>query len=234
MLSTIEQRNDLRSAGGGQLLTVNRVGNRLVGGQVPEVHGRQRVAVDLQLLAAALGQYRMERHRVIAIRLAKQERATAGFGTLEHMVHRLDHRMAGAEVGAQGVMAAGGGLPGAQVGVDVGAAKGVDRLLGVADQEQAAVEMVFLDAVDAVKDAVLHRVGVLEFIDQGHRELLADHTGQTLAPVCLEGGVEADQHVVKPHLGAATFLFLETFADPAGSVLQHRRVGRWQGVEAGF
>ena len=183
LLPSVEQFNNLRGAGSGKLLAINHIGNRLIGGQVPERHRRQRLAIDLQLLLAPLGQHRLERHRVFAIRPAEQERAAAFFGTLEHMVHRLDHRMAGAEVGAQGVVTTSGGLAGAQVRVDIRATERVDRLLGVADQEQATVEVVFFDAVDAVEDAVLHRVGVLELIDQGDRKLLADHTGKTLATV---------------------------------------------------
>ena len=52
---------------------------------------------------------------------------------------------------------------GLQVGDDVGAAERVDRLLGVADQHQRGV------AVEgAAQDRPLHRVGVLELVDQHH------------------------------------------------------------------
>ena len=49
------------------------------------------------------------------------------------------------------------------IGRDVGAAETVDRLLGVTDQDQRAV------AVEgALQDLPLHRVGVLELVDQHH------------------------------------------------------------------
>ena len=51
-----------------------------------------------------------------------------------------------------------------EVGVDVGAAEGVDRLLGVTDEHERRV------AVEgAVEHAPLHRVGVLELVDQHDR-----------------------------------------------------------------
>ncbi|MCY1420650.1 hypothetical protein D9M71_362770 [compost metagenome] len=51
----------------------------------------------MQDFFAALGGHRHERNRVIAIRFPKEECAPSrlpGFGTLEHMVHRVDHAMA--------------------------------------------------------------------------------------------------------------------------------------------
>ena len=64
--------------------------------------------------------------------------------------------------------------------MDVGAAKAVDRLLRVADQQQAAGAVVVGEAVEPVEDARLQRRGVLEFIDQRHR-VLGQHAGpQTL------------------------------------------------------
>ncbi len=60
-----------------------------------------------------------------------------------------------------------GAIARGEVGEQVGAAEAVDRLLGVADQEQRA--MAILGAVDAVEDAELQRVGVLELVDQRHR-----------------------------------------------------------------
>jgi hypothetical protein len=45
--------------------------------------------------------------------------------------------MTGTEIGAQGVQSASGGLTRSKVGIDVGTAEGVNRLLRVADQKQA-------------------------------------------------------------------------------------------------
>ena len=69
----------------------------------------------------------------------------------------------GAIAGRQGADGAGGG-DGVEVGEDVGAAEAVDRLLGVADQHERRV------AVERVaQDGPLHRVGVLELVDQHDR-----------------------------------------------------------------
>ena len=59
---------------------------------------------------------------------------------------------------------AAGGLRRRQVGVDVAAAEGVDRLLGVADQDHRGVP-----GERPLQDLPLHRVGVLEFVDQHDR-----------------------------------------------------------------
>ena len=56
---------------------------------------------------------------------------------------------------------AGGGL---QVGVHVAAAEGVDGLLGIADEHESAGRL----AEGGPQDAPLHRVGVLELVDDGH------------------------------------------------------------------
>ena len=57
---------------------------------------------------------------------------------------------------------------GLQVRVDVGAAERVDRLLGVADEDQRRVL-----AEREPDDVPLHRVGVLELVDEHDAEALA-------------------------------------------------------------
>ena len=54
-------------------------------------------------------------------------------------------------------------VPGGQVGEDVRAAKAVDGLFGIADQEHRLAGV----GVDIAENRVLHRVGVLKFVDQG-------------------------------------------------------------------
>ena len=190
---------------------------------------------DPQRFLASLRLDGKEWHRVRAVFLAKQKRAASlfsGLGAFEYVIDRCHHAVAGAEVGAERMQAAGGGLTCAQVGIDVGTAKGIDRLLGVADQEQAGVRVIVFDAVNALEDAVLNRVGILEFVDQRDRELLADQRRQTLAAFRLQGGIQTLQHVVETHFRATTLLFFKTRAHPLGSVLQHRGIGRRQGIEA--
>jgi len=147
------------------------------------VQRRTRLAVDQQAFTAALGANLDERQRVV-VGFAEQERTLAllaAFGLHEDSVDRCNHRLAGAIVGVQAVQPAGSGAAGRQVGVDIGATEGVDRLLGVADHEQASVRVVLADAIDAFENAVLDRVGVLEFVDQRHRELLTDQRSQAFS-----------------------------------------------------
>jgi hypothetical protein len=87
-----------------------------------------------------------------------------------------------------------------------------------------------LICVDALEDAVLHRVGVLEFVDQRHRELLADQPGQALAGLAGQRVLQAQQHVVEAHFGAAALLHFEACRDPGGGVFQHAHPG-WRGLQ---
>ena len=50
----------------------------------------------------------------------------------------------------------------------------------------------------------------------------------------MQGGIEADQHVVEAHFGTAAFFVFEALADPASGVLQHGGIGEWQRIEGGF
>ena len=69
-----------------------------------------------------------------------------------------------AVVGLQGVTPGGRGVGGGlQIGVDVGTAKAVDGLLGVAHHQQRAA----LVGKGGFENGVLQGVGVLEFVNQG-------------------------------------------------------------------
>src|SRR5690606_18548958 len=107
--------------------------------------------------------YRQEGQRIDLI-LPEQEGATPmALGEGEDLVDGRHQPFGGAEVGLQVVVAAFGGGPRLEVGEDVRATEGVDGLLGVADQQDGAVVALLpADAVDALEDAVLQRVGVLE------------------------------------------------------------------------
>ena len=203
--------------------------------QTPDVEGRQRLATGLERVRAPVGVGREEGHR-IALGAAEQEGARATllcFGELEAAVGGPHHGVGRAEVAAQGVQPAGGGGAGGEVGVDVGAAEGVDGLLGVADEHQRSRRVVGLDPVDGVEDAVLDRVGVLELVDQRYRKLGADHLGQARAVGAGEGGVEAGEQVVEAHLGAARLLVGETGGDPLGRVAQDVEARVGEGREGG-
>ena len=88
----------------------------------------------------------------------------------------------------------------AAVGVDVAAAEAVNGLLGVADHHQAAALVAGGVAVEAVEDAVLLGVGVLEFVHQGDRPGLEQRIGQRRAGE--DGRMRAPDHFVERDLAA--------------------------------
>ena len=81
---------------------------------------------------------------------------------------------------------------GVEVADDVGAAEGVDRLLRVADQDERRV------AVEGgAQDVPLHRVGVLELVDEHHPVARPQPlAGGRARPRVGERGVQPGEHVV--------------------------------------
>ncbi len=73
-------------------------------------------------------------------------------------------------------------------------------------------------AVDAAEDAVLHRVGVLELVDQREGELRADVRGQRVAAFAAQCAVELQQQVVEAQFGTALLLGGEGAAQLGGGV----------------
>ena len=199
----------------------------ILGQQSPASECRHGSAVDEQGLLAPMCGHRHERHRVGTVLAKAESAAVVLFRLGEAEVDRIDHRRGGAVVGAQRIVAPGGGLAGAQVGVNVGPAESVDRLLGVANHEKALRGLVGFDAVNALENAVLQRIGVLELVDHRHRELLAYALGQSLAAIGLQGGIEALQKIVKTQLGAALFLQLQ------GTLHVHQGMAQQQRAQLG-
>lgn len=98
---------------------------------------------------------------------------------LEALVDESQDRGAGAEIGRDRQQAVGGlgakGVARLDIGADVGAAKAIDRLLGIADQEQRARPDVKARPVIGVVDGLtaqtpedlgLQGIGVLELVDE--------------------------------------------------------------------
>ncbi|MNB99143.1 hypothetical protein D3C75_464100 [compost metagenome] len=169
--------------------------------------------LDLQHIVAPIGLDGVERHRVALVFCGEPKRAARlGFSEPEAVVSRVDHRLGGAIVGPQCVMTASRGLARPEIGVDVRATEGIDRLFWVADHEQAAVIQVVGNAVNGFKDPVLNRIGVLEFIDQGDRVLLANGLSQTLTGRALQGLVKAIEQVVETDFGTPALFFIKTLA----------------------
>ena len=131
------------------------------------------------------------------------------------MVHRLDHGVGAAEVFIQGVVVACGGPAGFQIGKDVGATERIDGLLGVADHEPAGAGLPF---IKRGKNPVLGRVGILEFVDQCHRELVADDLGKPFAVAAFQGIVQTAEHVVEAHGGGLAADLIHAPVDPGGGM----------------
>jgi hypothetical protein len=74
-----------------------------------------------------------------------------------------------------------------KVGEDVGSPEAVDRLLRIAHEEHRKAR----PAIDAIEDGVLHRIGILEFVDergavtrsQRSHELFPAFTGQRIPKI---------------------------------------------------
>ncbi|MNQ58640.1 hypothetical protein D3C85_728520 [compost metagenome] len=114
-----------------------------------------------------------------------------GHGPVEQTVERSDQLRRGTMVGGQAVLAC-GFVAGLEVGGQVRAPEGVDGLLGIADETQVA--LVF---VDPPEHLVLHRIGVLELVDQRHRVLLAQGAGQVVAALAVERLLQFVEQVVE-------------------------------------
>ena len=107
LLARAEQFRHVRGAAFCHFGLVGGFGERLVGGQRPERHGGQRLALVNKLFISAFGVYRQKRQRVVAAFFAEQKRpGRVLIGVAEAVVHRIDHGAAGAVVGAQRHVAA--------------------------------------------------------------------------------------------------------------------------------
>ena len=130
--------------------------------------------------SSALGFHLYKRQQVFTVR-ALQLKCTSGILALrlnKAMVDRIDQGLRGSVVDGQSVVPPFGGLTRFQVAVNVGAPKAINRLLGVPNQQQGALRGVAGRLVNRIKNAVLNRGSVLEFINQGHRVLLCNALAQ--------------------------------------------------------
>ena len=84
-----------------------------------------------------------------------------------------------------------------QIGEHVRAPEAVDRLLGVADDEESPAGRAGAARVDRLEDPGLQPVGVLELVDQGDGVPGADSTGELGSAGPVERAVEFDQQGVE-------------------------------------
>jgi len=161
----------------------------VVGGwQVPNGQGGQRFALCIAkgygvATAIDLGEFNLSQGRMKGL-----------LDGAKHMVHRLHQGGRGAEIAVQAVQSVGVEFKGLgaslYVGAQVGPAKTVNGLLGVANHHQRMGVLHMARVVNAVQALVLPRVGVLEFIDHGHWVLIADCLCH-LTFIGIQSGVQA-------------------------------------------
>ena len=150
---------------------------------------------------------------VLVVRLDVEDgdARVAQLGAAAQLLQRVDQGRVAAPVG--GECPAGRSRAGRlQVGDDVAPAEGVDGLLGVTDQDQRRVA-----GEGAVEDVPLHRVGVLELVDQDHLPALA-HPLACRCVLVLECVGEPAEQVVVRQDAAAVLAPLHLVAHRLGEV----------------
>ncbi len=186
----------------------------LVARQLPDGQGRQRLSVAPQAEGVVAGR---GLDFGIVDRIAEDE----GIGAArEQRVDRAHQVRLRAPVGREAVTPGRRQAARLHVGKDVAAAKTVDRLFGVADQRQAGAAV---GRINALEDPVLHRVGILEFVDHRHRELAAQRRGELRAAVAVERVAQQRQLVLET----------ESRARPLGLGHAPRRVAPGVGDQPG-
>ena len=159
---------------------------------------------------------------VLVVRLDVEDGdpGVAQLGAAAQLLQRVDQGCVAAPVGGQ--RPAGRSRAGRlQVGDDVAPAEGIDRLLGVTDQDQRRVA-----GERPVEHVPLHRVGVLELVDQDHLPALA-HPFACRCVVVLERVGEPAEQVVVRQDAAAVLAPLHLGAHRLGEVdLGLRRASR--------
>ncbi len=180
----IEQAHDFGSGIFGQQFTGLGLVEALVRIflEQPELQRRRVCAGREQLFTASvLGLDRLERDGVADKRVV---------ATGKQAVDRCNHVAGRSVVGVQ-IIVIGGITPGLNIGIYIGAAKGVNRLLGIAYHQQSATWLWLwfgvrlglgagirillrqLRRVDAGENCKLQRIRILKFVDKRHREAFA-------------------------------------------------------------
>jgi hypothetical protein len=136
-------------------------------------------------------------------------------GALEQPVERGQQGRVAPEVGRQAPTVVGG--PGRlEVGAHVGAAEAVDGLLRVTDEHQRPARIARV-AEGPLEDVPLHRVGVLELVDQRPPvALLEDRDGRVAAGGVPQGPPQRGQQIVVAEGAVAPLAGGELVAELAG------------------
>ena len=167
------------------------------------------------------------RHRRRPGRFERQAVDQEGTRTCEQGIHGGQQWCIRAPVFQQRIAGV-GLLPRPQIGEHIRAAKAVDGLLGVADENQR----MSLLAENPKKDFELQRVGVLEFVDQRRPVAIAQGAGERSAGRALQRVGQVGEQVVIGHLAAAALSGGQFGACREQEVMQQAaRVSFIRGVE---
>ena len=96
------------------------------------------------------------------------------------------------------------------VGKDIRAAKGVNCLFRIANQQQRGVRLMLPDTAE---NTVLLRVGILELINHRDRKTGTNRRRQRIAAFTAQRCIQTAEHIVKTQLAAAAFLLGNRRAD---------------------
>ena len=153
---------------------------------------------------------------------------------LEALVDEGEDRGAGAEIGgdrqeAVGILGA-KGVARLHVGADIGAAEAIDRLLGIADQEERARPdpepgpvVIAIDrlAAQPPEDFGLQRIGVLELIDEDMREALSQRAPDIV--MVAQQIARGEDQIVEVELGARALVVAIALQDRTRLLDQRRQ-----------
>ena len=158
---------------------------------------------------------------------------------LEALVDEGEDRRAGAEVGGNRQKAAGvlgtKGVARLHVGADIGAPEAIDRLLGVADQEERArpnpelgpvVVAIHSLAAQPPEDLGLLRVSILKLVDEDMCETLPKRPAHVI--MVAQQVARGKNQIIEIELGAGAFVVAIALQDRTRFVDQRR-----QGVAGG-
>ena len=184
-----EPAHDLRGGRGGHVTrraaARPRRGPQLRRAQDHELHRAVLATRGRQALRRA----RARRHRPIADVLEQERRGDAR----EQAVHRRHQPRIGAVADVEGERLPPHVARGAQVGEQIRAPERVDGLLGVPDDEERRRRI----RVDPVQDLVLHRVRVLELVDQRRGVARAEGGREPLPTGAAQGAEELEEQIIE-------------------------------------
>ncbi len=141
------------------------------------------------------------------------------FGFAIERIERGHQWRAGAEIGVELVVPTCGQASCLQITLDVGAAKTINGLLGVTNEQQEALGGVACRGVNGVENPVLQAGGILKFIDHGHRILILQTAFKSFGPGRITQCVgEATLIIVKADLMMNGFEGFQSLLNPRGGM----------------